>query len=78
MIKKRLLDGSAKLAVKLNSLPRWGKGTEFAVDEMSGKTKKTPHPSAFGYHLLPQEKAFLYHRKLRNMILAVLCCLNTN
>ena len=24
------------------------------------RTKKTPHPSAFGCHLLPQEKAFLY------------------
>ena len=29
------------------------------MDEVFEKTKMTPHPSAFGCHLLPQEKAFL-------------------
>jgi hypothetical protein len=35
------------------------------VDEVFETNEKTPHPSAFGYHLLPQEKAFLMRRKQR-------------
>ena len=39
------------------AFPSGGRGTAKAVDEVFLK-EKTPHPSAFGCHLLPQEKAF--------------------
>ena len=35
------------------------RGTAIAVDEVLQMRNKTPHPSGFACHLLPQEKAFL-------------------
>ena len=39
-----------------NAFPSGGRGTAIAVDEVFPRAE-TPHPSAFGRHLLPQEKA---------------------